>query len=158
MQLAQLNIAESLHPMMDAKMSTFTGRIDAINALADRSEGFVWRLKDGDVAIDGALSLRLPDNETALVNMSVWESLKSLYAFIYKTAHVKVMEANRENFVPLVKNNFVLWWIEKGHIPSLAEAKDKLDAIRTHGATKAAFNFDMSFDETGLPVIVKGRT
>lgn len=158
MQLAQLNIAESLYPMTDTRMKTFTGRIDAINALADRADGFVWRLKDNDADIDGALSLRLPDNEKALVNMSVWENLKSLYAFVYKTAHAKVMDVNRDKFTPLLKNHFVLWWIESGHIPSLSEAKNKLDTIRIQGPTKVAFDFETAFDETGRPFTLEGHT
>ncbi len=152
MHLAQLNIAESRFPMSDKRMDSFTLKIDAINALADRAEGFVWRLKDNDPNIDGALSLRLPEADTALVNMSVWKNLKSLYDFVYMTAHAKIMQANQDNFHILKANHFVLWWIDVGHIPSLMEAKQRLDNIRKNGPTKTAFTFKTAFDMTGQPL------
>lgn len=151
MQLAQLNIAESLYPMTDAQMLPFTGRIDAINALADRSEGFIWRLKD-DSDVDGALELRLPGDENTLVNMSVWDGLESLFAFVYKTAHAKVMTDNRDNFRDFVKSHMVLWWVEEGHIPDLVEAKARLYFMRENGPTPKAFTFKLPFNANGDPV------
>jgi len=149
MQLAQLNIAESRYPMSDTRLDGFTGKIDAINALADRADGFIWRLTDDDTDIDGALSLRLPGNDTTLVNMSVWENLKSLYDFIYKTAHAKVMQSNFQNFIPFVKNHYVLWWVEDGHIPNLTEANSRLEAIRKNGPNLSAFNFKDAYGANG---------
>lgn len=154
MHLAQLNIAESVYPMTDARMTPFTGRIDAVNAVADRSPGFVWRLTDDDDDVDGALSLRLPGDENTLVNMSVWESIESLFSFVYKTAHAKVMTDNRDNFAQLTTNHFVLWWIEEGHIPNLAEAKTRLDYLRANGPSPKAFTFKMPFSEAGNPLKV----
>ena len=151
MHLAQLNIAESLYPMTDARMVPFTDRIEAINELADRSDGFVWRLKD-DSAVDGALDLRLPGDEHTLVNMSIWQDTESLFGFVYKTAHAKVMTSNRDNFKDLIKNHFVLWWIEEGHIPDLVEAKAKLDHLCEYGASPQAFTFKTPFDQNGLAI------
>ena len=129
MQLAQLNIAEALYDADDARMDGFTGRIEVINALADRSPGFIWRLVDDDET-DGALSLRMEgEGDYTLVNMSVWASIENLFGFIYKTAHAKVMQGKEDWFNPMSKNHVVLWWIEGGHIPSLDEAKAKLDMI-----------------------------
>ena len=82
MQLAQLNIAEALYDADDARMDGFTGRIEVINALADRSPGFIWRLVDDDET-DGALSLRMEgEGDYTLVNMSVWASIENLFGFI----------------------------------------------------------------------------
>lgn len=151
MQLAQLNIAESLYPMTDARMLSFTGRIEATNLLAERSPGFIWRLED-DSDVDGALELRLPGDENTLVNMSIWADIESLYSFVYKTAHAKVMSRNSDNFKSLVTNHFVLWWIKDGHIPDLIEAKAKLDALRANGPSPKAFDFQTPFSESGKPI------
>lgn len=152
MQLAQLNIAKSVYPMTDPRMLPFTGRIDAINALSDRSPGFVWRLVDEDDDVDGALSLRLPGDQNSVVNMSVWESVEALFSFVYKTAHAKVMSDNKDNFVPFESNAFVLWWVEDGHIPDLTEAKDRLDHLRANGPVPRAFTFKCPFSESGHPL------
>jgi len=150
--LAQLNIAESVYPMTDPLMDSFTGRIDVINAMADRSPGFVWRLTDEDDAVDGALSVRLPGDETTLVNMSVWENIESLFGFVYKTAHAKVISTNREKFKNLINSHMVLWWVLEGHIPTLSEAKARLDHLRKHGSSPKAFTFRMPFSESGNPI------
>ena len=149
MQLAQLNIAQGVAAMDDPQMQPFTGRIDAINGMADRADGFVWRLTDEDGDIDGALSLRLPDDEQTLVNMSVWRDIESLFGFVYKTAHAKVMTSNRDNFVTMPKQHMVLWWVEDGHIPTLSEAKVKLEAIRANGPSPEAFDFNTPFSNGG---------
>lgn len=152
MQLAQLNIADGIVSMEAPQMESFTGRIDAINAMADRAAGFIWRLTDEDDDIDGALSLRLPGDDKTLVNMSVWKDLDSLFGFVYKTAHAKVMTANRDNFTMMPQQHMVLWWVEDGHLPTLTEAKQKLDAIRANGSAPEAFDFNTPFSPNGQPL------
>lgn len=133
-------------------MDGFTGRVDAINALADRADGFVWRLTD-DGPEDGALSLRMEGQGPAtLVNMSVWDNIESLYHFIYKTAHTKVMQGKKAWFNPIPREHMVLWWVEDGHIPNLDEAREKLDLIRANGSSPEAFSFAMPFNEAGQAV------
>ena len=85
--LAQINIAQMKAPLHLLVMKTFVDQIAEINALADNSLGFVWRLKDqfGD-----ATSIR-PLGSTILVNMSVWESPEHLMDYAYKSAHKGVM-------------------------------------------------------------------
>jgi hypothetical protein len=152
LHLVQLNIADAQYATEAPEMVGFTGRIEAINALADRADGFVWRMTD-DGPGDGALALRHegfgPDT---LVNMSVWEDIQSLYHFVYKTAHTKVMREERQNFHRLPTEHMVLWWAEEGHVPTLDEAYAKLSLLRENGALPAAFSFALPFDETGKPV------
>lgn len=152
MQLAQLNIADAKFETDADQMVGFTGRIDAINALADRADGFVWRMVD-DGPEDGALTLRMEGHgPMTLVNMSVWTDIESLFHFVYKTAHTKVMQGKGKWFSPIPRQHMVLWWIEDGHIPNLDEAKAKLDLIRSNGSSSEAFSFALPFDENGKPV------
>lgn len=151
MPLAQLNIAEALYPMSDPRMDGFTGRIELINQLAERSPGFVWRLQD-DSDNDGALELRLPGSNDILVNMSVWADVESLYNFGYKTAHAKLIRQREDWFEIPSKPIIVLWWVEDGHIPTLEEARENLELLRTQGPSPKAFNFDIPFNAIGEPI------
>ncbi len=155
MQLAQLNIAEALYATDDTRMAGFTGAIETINALAERSPGFVWRLVDDDDT-DGALSLRMEgEGDYTLVNMSVWRDIESLFGFVYKTAHAKIMRGKDMWFTPMRRNHMVLWWIEDGHSPSLDEAQQKLDRLRAQGPSPDAFDFQTPFSDKGMPLTTR---
>jgi hypothetical protein len=140
-ELAQLNIAVMKGPLESPRMADFVANLDRINALADTSPGFVWRLQteDGD-----ATALR-PFGEWILVNISVWKDLAALSNFVYKSAHVEIMRRRREWFEQMSEAFVVLWWVPKGHRPTIAEAREKLELLRQHGPTPEAFNFRRAF-------------
>src|SRR5205814_37224 len=87
LHIAQVNIARMKAPLEAPLMAGFVARLEEINALADRSPGFVWRLQTdkGD-----ATYLRPYDDDRILFNMSVWESIEHLKRYVYYTAHVEV--------------------------------------------------------------------
>lgn len=151
MNLAQLNIGKILYPMEDARMSGFADRLADVNALAERSRGFVWRLEDDD-DLDGATSLRLPGTTETLVNMSVWEDVETLFQFVYKTVHKRLVDDRMKWFEPLSERHTVLWWIEKNHTPTLDEAAERLDRIRKDGPGPLAFDFESPFGAAGTPM------
>jgi len=39
----------------------------------------------------------------------------------------------------------VLWWVPEGHAPTVAEAQERLEALRKHGASSYAFGFSGVF-------------
>jgi len=141
-QIAQLNIARAKSEMDTAVMEGFVSRLDEINALADHAPGFVWRLQseDGD-----ATSLRYFDDPLMLVNMSVWANMESLREFVYRSMHVELIRDREAWFDKLGAMHQVLWWIPEGHIPTIEEAREKLDFIREHGPGEQAFTFGKSF-------------
>lgn len=152
LHLAQFNIADARFETDQPEMHGFTSRIEAINTLAERSTGFVWRLVD-DGPDDGALNVRMEGlGETTLINMSVWDTLELLYSFVYQTAHAKVMRGKNNWFNPMIRPHMVLWWIEAGHRPDLDEAYKKLMLIRDTGPTPQAFSFDVPFGQDGRPI------
>src|SRR4051794_4980238 len=108
MQLAQINIARMRAPMDSPTMAEFVARLEEINALADGTPGFVWRLQDGT---GNATSLRPFEDDWLIVNMSVWESVEALKAFTYSTMHNEVMRKRRQWFEPHIEAYFVMWWI-----------------------------------------------
>ena len=140
--LAQVNIARARAEMDADLMSGFVARLDEINRLAEGSKGFVWRLI-GDGA--DATSIRAFDDPMMLVNMSVWEDLESLKHFVYKSAHVELIRDRDAWFSKLLEAHQVLWWVPAGHTPTVHEAKARLDHIRAHGPSPAAFSFAKPF-------------
>jgi hypothetical protein len=148
-QLAQVNIGRARGEMSDPVMAEFVARLLEINALADQSPGFVWRLQteDGD-----ATAVRPYEDLRILINMSVWEDLPALRAYVYRSAHAAVMRRRREWFERFERIFVALWWVPAGHRPSVAEAVDRLAHLEAHGATPFAFTFGEPFGPDGQPV------
>jgi hypothetical protein len=140
--LAQLNIGIIRGPMDSPVMADFAASLERINAVADESEGFVWRLQteDGD-----ATSIRPFEREDLLVNMSTWRDLESLTRYVYHSAHVELMRRRREWFEPMKDAYVVLWWVPRGHRPSVAEAIERLELLRRDGPSAQAFGFRNAF-------------
>ncbi len=146
--LAQLNIAAMKEPLDAPGMVDFVNNLDRINALAEQSPGFVWRLQtdEGD-----ATALR-PLGEKTLVNVSVWEDVEALNQYVYKSAHVEIMRRRKEWFERMQEVFVVLWWVERDHRPSAEEAIARLEHLRNHGPTVTAFTFRQAFPAPGSRV------
>ncbi|HZW11720.1 MAG TPA: DUF3291 domain-containing protein [Noviherbaspirillum sp.] len=144
--LAQVNIARARAPLEDPLMSGFVARLDEINALAEASPGFVWRLKTDD---GNATALRPYDDERIMVNMSVWETPEHLKQYVYRSAHVQVMRERKAWFERFDDVYLALWWIPAGHIPTIDEAKERLRHLQLHGETEYAFSFASLFPMPG---------
>lgn len=140
--LAQLNIGVIKDTMDSAVMADFAGNLDRINALAEQTPGFVWRLQteEGD-----ATALRPFADDRMLVNMSLWQDVAALSRYVYQTAHVELMRRRREWFERMDEAFLVLWWVPAGHIPSVDEAIARLDLLRAQGPTAQAFTFRQAF-------------
>ncbi len=140
-QLAQLNIAALKAPLDSPELKDFVDNLDRINELAEKSAGFVWRLKgDGN----DATSLR-PLGDNIIINMSVWLDVDSLRNYVYQSAHTEILKRKREWFTRMAEAPFALWWVPEGHEPSVAEAVSRLEHLRKHGPTAEAFTFGEAF-------------
>ena len=138
--LAQINIARLSAPIHDPSMASFVALLDPINAIADASPGFVWRLKAGD---DGYV--QAVEDPSIIINMSVWESLEALHAFTYRSNHVGVFRQRKDWFVPFGAPQVALWWVPAGTVPSVEEGRARLDLVSRDGPTSAAFTFKRPF-------------
>ena len=136
-ELAQLNIARMRTPLDSPEMVDFVANLDRINALAEGSPGFVWRLKDED----GNATAMRPLGDNTLVNISVWRDVAALRDYVYKSAHVDIMRRRREWFDAVDQASMVLWWVPVGHRPDEFEAAEKLALLRAQGPSPAAFSF-----------------
>jgi hypothetical protein len=140
-ELAQLNIAYLRAPIESPLLADFVANLDRINALAEASDGFKWRLMTDD---GNATSLR-PFGNDVIVNMSVWRDLEALRNYVYQSAHVEIMKRRREWFARASEAYVVLWWVAVGHRPSISEAAGRLENLRRHGPSPAAFTFGKAF-------------
>ncbi len=140
--MAQLNLARALYDLDDPRMADFMSQLDAINALAEAAPGFVWRLKTES---GNATDINLEGDERVVVNMSVWQSIDTLFDYTYTTAHTAVMKRRRAWFEKHDRPGLVLWRVEDRHIPTLDEALARLKHLRTHGPGPEAFTFKERF-------------
>lgn len=140
--IAQINIARMLAPIGDPIMAKFVAQLPPINALADGSPGFVWRLQSesGD-----ATSIRVYDDDFIIVNLTVWESVDALREYVYKSAHHEVLRDRKRWFKKFDGPYYALWWIAVGHYPSTEEGKERLGYLCEHGETAYAFSFHQVF-------------
>jgi hypothetical protein len=112
--------------------------LETINALAERSPGFVWRFKDES---GNATGVKLFDDPNVIVNASVWESAAALESFVFRTIHRKFL-ARRDWFDTGFGPPLALWWIEPGTIPDIFHALARWRMLRKNGPTKLAFGWE----------------
>lgn len=139
--LAQVNIAKRLAPMDNAIMQDFVNNLDRINAIADSSEGFIWRLKDEDK--DEAVAIFKDD--ALIINMSVWENIETLFNYTYKSNHVEIFRRKKEWFSKIEIMHMAFWYVPVGYEPTFLDAKNRLDYLNTKGETPYAFTFKNKF-------------
>jgi hypothetical protein len=148
-QLAQVNIARARGEMTDPVMAEFVAHLPEINALADHSPGFVWRLQteDGD-----ATAVRPYEDRSILINLSVWADVPALRTYVFRSAHASIMRRRCEWFERFERIYVALWWVPAGHRPSVTEAVARLAHLEQHGPTPVAFSFAEPFGPDGLPL------
>ncbi len=140
--LAQINVGRFHFPADDARNADFMNNLDNINALAESSPGFIWRLKDDT---GNATSIRAFDDPNILVNMSVWDAIETLQLFAYRSEHVKFVRRRAEWFTDFGAPMMALWWVNVGHQPPPSEGREMLEHITRHGSTPTAFTFREKF-------------
>ena len=141
--LAQVNVAVLRAPLDSPRLAGFVELLDPVNALADRSPGFVWRLQteDGD-----ATAIRAFEDDRIIVNLSVWASLEALGEFVYASGHLDVLRRRHEWFEKMAEAHLALWWIPAGTTPTVEEAKGSLEVLRERGPSPDAFTLREPFE------------
>jgi hypothetical protein len=140
MHVAELNIGRLNYPIGDPRMADFVDNLARVNEMADRMPGFVWRLV-GDGSNGGALELRPYPDPMMAVNMSVWQTVEDLEKYVWQTVHKRFYQRKQEWFSPMKSHHFVMWFVDEGHIPTLDEAKARLEHLDAHGNSDQAFDW-----------------
>lgn len=140
--LAQVNIARMRAPLDSPVMAGFVARLDELNALADGNPGLVWRFQNEN---GNATYTRPYDDDRILFNLSVWDSHDALKNYVYRSAHGEMLRQRAQWFEQLQEAWLALWWVPAGHLPTIDEAKARLDHLRVHGESAQAFTFRRVF-------------
>ena len=140
--IAQINVGTARYALDDPGMAEFMARLNAINALADQSPGFVCRLQSD---AGNATDIQAGDNTRFIVNMSVWCDAQALFDFVYKTAHRLVMAKRRQWFERPAGAYQALWWLRAGELPTVAEGLARLEHLDREGPSPFAFTFQTRF-------------
>ena len=136
--IAAYNLADMRFPRTDPRMNGFFDNVDRMNALAERSPGFVWRLivpkteerRAGQVA------------GTTLTTLSVWESVEALGDYVFNTVHVQFYLRRAEWFEAITRQHMVLWTHVGPDWPDEAEAQARLARYEAEGPTDAAYGWE----------------
>jgi len=147
-KLAEVNVALPRAPLDAPSMAGFLRALDDVNWLADRSPGFVWRLRP----MHGPVTLGFLGDDEVIVTLSVWDSFEDLQRYVYRSAHGLFMQKRSRWFVPLGGFTTALWWVEPGTEPTVGEGLDRLVRLRAEGPTPHAFSLRRQFDADGAPV------
>ncbi len=146
--LAQFNIIKLIDELDSPTIKEFKDFLAPVNLLAEDSPGFIWRLKD-ETGTD-ATAIETPyEDPLIFVNMSVWEDYASLADYTYQTVHSYFLKSRKKWASKMTGHTAVMWYIEEGHIPSLAEAKDKLDILNSKGSGPEAFGMTAVYHVDG---------
>ncbi len=140
--LAELNVGRLLAPTDYPRVAEFMAALDRVNGLGKRMPGFVWMMEGSGAPGTGNTEAKIAGDAQYVSNLTVWDSVATLEAFVWKTVHRQFYERRAEWFEVLGAMHFVMWWVPVGHQPTLDEALAKLDHLRDHGASSAAFGWD----------------
>lgn len=137
--LAQCNLGRVVEPLDQPEMAEFVAALEPVNALAETSPGFVWRLTDDDGGSSSYVEIPGSDDPLLIINYSIWEDVESLEHFMFKSGHVAYLRRRGEWFVKTDLPTSVAWWVPVGTIPDVAEAYRKVIHLRENGPTETAF-------------------
>jgi heme-degrading monooxygenase HmoA len=117
-ELAQVNVAVLRAPLSSPELQGFAFVFDGVARLADRSPGFVWRLKTQN----GHATAVTRDGRDLMVNLSVWRDYASMHEFTYRSPHGRMVMRRSEWFLPTPQPSTALWRVPAGHRPTVEEA------------------------------------
>ncbi|MEM9549880.1 MAG: DUF3291 domain-containing protein [Pseudomonadota bacterium] len=139
--LAELNIGRLVAPVDDRRVAEFMASLDYVNGVGKRMPGFVWMMEGSGRPGSGNTENCVGGDPRLVPNLTLWEDAASLETYVWGTIHKQFYDRRREWFEVLGDMHFVMWWVPVGHRPTLDEALERLDHLRTHGDSDHAFGW-----------------
>lgn len=82
--------------------------------------------------------------------MSVWHNYEYLKTYTYQTVHSYFLKSRKKWSLEIEGHKAVMWYIEAGKIPTVNEAKEKLDYLNQFGSSKTSFSMTDLYDFDGF--------
>ncbi len=143
MPLAEFNRGVLRHDWGDPRIAEFADNLDRVNAIAQRSDGFIWQLPEADMdAAQNDPAGPLGGNPRTASTLSVWRDLACLERFVFHTLHKRFHDRRATWFAQGQGLRLVLWPVPEGHLPDIAEAVERFDLLAREGDSDAAFGWD----------------
>ncbi|MEO1677373.1 MAG: DUF3291 domain-containing protein [Pseudomonadota bacterium] len=139
--LAELNVGRLMAEPGDPRVADFMAALDRINGLGKRSPGFVWMMEGSGEPGTGNTETKIDGDPCYVSNLTVWEDVPTLEAFVWKTVHRQFYARRHDWFEVMGKQHFVMWWVPQGHRPGIDEALERLDDLRRNGPSPRAFGW-----------------
>jgi GNAT superfamily N-acetyltransferase len=135
LHVAQLNVATLREALSHPDTREFQQGLAPVNALAESTPGYVWRLQsdEGD-----ATSIKVATDPNTIINLTVWDSMEALFDFAYRSMHRDFLRRRHEWFLDADRRAAV-WYVRAGSIPSIDDAMSRVRFIDTFGESPFAF-------------------
>jgi hypothetical protein len=142
MNIAHFNYGIMIAPRDDPAVAGFVDHIDAVEAVAARTRGYVWNMVDDIVLAAAAADRKITERPGPIIcSFSVWKTVEHFEHFLHKTLHGGFLRRRGEWFVE-GQSEMVLWPVADGHIPDIEEAIDRLEQLRAEGPGQEVFTLD----------------
>ena len=139
--LAELNVGRLVAETTDPRVAEFMAALDMIHGLGKRMPGFVWMMEGSGEPNTGNTETKIDGDARYVANLTVWENVETLEHFVFNTMHRRFYERRREWFELMKDMHFVMWFVPAGHKPSLQEALQRLEYLKTNGDSDHAFGW-----------------
>ena len=144
--LAELNVGRLVAPVDDPRVADFMNALDFVNGLGKRMPGFVWMMEGSGEPGAGNTDVKLEGDPRFISNLTVWEDVASLEAFVFNTVHKRFYDRRAEWFELMEDRHFVMWRTPVGHRPTLEEGLARLESLRANGPSDEAFDWSYAKD------------
>lgn len=144
-RVAHLNVARLRFPPGDPRVAGFVDNVPRVNAIAERSSGFIWRYIDETAAVGDGIRYEALDADPCLaISLSLWNSVGDLWHFANKTVHGGFLRRRAEWFEPWSGPNYVVWDHDGETRPTLDDGWHRLRHLAEHGPSAHAYDFKSS--------------
>jgi hypothetical protein len=143
MPIAHFNVARLRADPGQPLVAPFIDAVPRVNALAERSPGFIWRLDDGSTQVPDAPTYQAVGRDIRLaISLSVWADIAAVQFFVQQTVHGAFLRKRVEWFEAWEGPNYVIWPCAVDFRPTLDDSWAKLRLLASVGPTDLAHGFD----------------